>query len=508
MDVSCVCGTHTTVDDDTNVAINRNCGCGRTAHQMSARDTCCTSMPHVPPPPRQWTSGESQLSGSRGTAEQTSQTDSCGAFVLLCGFDRCFDNIMTFADGVKGRVLRSEGDVCAALGHWSLFLDGPVSCVTEQSLFSACRAGRVDAIDSIVSRYRIDVNSADENGWTPLHVAMVQGDPNVIGCLLRLGAVDVETEDGIRCSWMRRGLLRPRDDATLPDDDNSDTWGSRLSLIKTVQALLGMMKDGTPSEIFVRRVLRSVDRFGIAVLETANPRWSSLQQKKGYWSVFRGSVWFEWLWLTRLCLECGADVDGSVDGLRDTALHFAAACGSVESVKLLLGAGADVDAANVVRETPLRCACNSGHRKCLQLLLDAGADVNGRNEFGFTALHDACRAGDSVCVKLLLDAGANANSHTHPSGRSPLKFACERNSTECVRLVLEAGARVNASGDDGCTALHFACGCGAVESMRLLLEHGADGTLVTTSGDRAVHYADLSRRQTTCVALLESAGFG
>ena len=54
---------------------------------------------------------------------------------------------------------------------------------------------------------------------------------------------------------------------------------------------------------------------------------------------------------------------------------YAAALGSVESMSLLLDAGADPNAANDFAATPLWCA---GDAAKVRLLLSKGADVNGQ----------------------------------------------------------------------------------------------------------------------------------
>src|SRR5262249_11919991 len=66
-------------------------------------------------------------------------------------------------------------------------------------------------------------------------------------------------------------------------------------------------------------------------------------------------------------------------------LHHAAAAGQAEVVRLLIGAGADVNAQCCSDQTPLIWACNGGHLDVARMLLEAGADPNKRNPFGYTA---------------------------------------------------------------------------------------------------------------------------
>jgi uncharacterized protein len=56
----------------------------------------------------------------------------------------------------------------------------------------------------------------------------------------------------------------------------------------------------------------------------------------------------------------------------------AATKGNAQVVRLLVGAGAGVDARADDGRTPLMMAIETGNRKSVELLLRAGADVNAR----------------------------------------------------------------------------------------------------------------------------------
>ncbi len=112
----------------------------------------------------------------------------------------------------------------------------------------------------------------------------------------------------------------------------------------------------------------------------------------------------------------------SADGF--TALHFAAFFGKPEVARILLEAGADVDAVadNEMHVEPLHSAAASRHLEVCRLLLAAGADVNARQAGGFTPLHAAAQNGDPEMVELFLSARANPAAATD-AGETPAATA-------------------------------------------------------------------------------------
>jgi uncharacterized protein len=89
-----------------------------------------------------------------------------------------------------------------------------------------------------------------------------------------------------------------------------------------------------------------------------------------------------------------------------TALLWAIQEGHLGIVKLLIRAGASIEAKDSHGFTPLDQAVGEGNVAIVKFLLKAGADVNGRTQNG-TPLHTACAYRRLKIAKLLLMHGAN-----------------------------------------------------------------------------------------------------
>lgn len=74
-----------------------------------------------------------------------------------------------------------------------------------------------------------------------------------------------------------------------------------------------------------------------------------------------------------------------------TPLHYAAAGGYNEIIRLLLDKSAYIDAESPNKTTPMMMAARGGHIMTVKLLLDEGADATLRNELGMSAIDFAAK---------------------------------------------------------------------------------------------------------------------
>jgi ankyrin repeat protein len=158
-----------------------------------------------------------------------------------------------------------------------------------------------------------------------------------------------------------------------------------------------------------------------------------------------------------------------------TALLFAVRQGGLDTVRVLVAAGADINKAAVDGSSPLLVAVQNGHYEIARLLLDRGANPNQANLKNWTPLYLAVSNRDALTtavpapsndgaldfIKVLLDRGADPNQR--------IKVRAEVHQANTSLWLKEAGA----------TPLLRAALCGDVTVVRLLLAHGADPLIPT-----------------------------
>eukprot|EP00042_Codosiga_hollandica_P052567 m.670039 g.670039 ORF g.670039 m.670039 type:complete len:260 (+) comp58526_c0_seq9:1211-1990(+) len=123
----------------------------------------------------------------------------------------------------------------------------------------------------------------------------------------------------------------------------------------------------------------------------------------------------------KLLLDAGADL-AAEDRFGDTALHkVPTSVDSDSNLELLLAKSkAELNQQNALGQTPLLCAAYFGEFDCIERLLDAGADASLPDNEGRILLHHAAQQLDACLVQRLLDADPDSVNAQEIDGHTPL----------------------------------------------------------------------------------------
>ncbi len=221
-----------------------------------------------------------------------------------------------------------------------------------------------------------------------------------------------------------------------------------------------------------------------------------------------------------LLIGSGADID-AVNYKKETALHIAAYEGNAQAVKLLLKHGADPAKREMRDRIPLYLACNWGNDlETVRVLIDAGSNVNDKNSRQEIVLVSTLYYGKKEIIDLLIDRGATlpddeetlrrvlyitaANGMERPFDMAVEKLkkqekewwpgipmhACARGgSVNIARALMAKGADFKGKNIYGVEPLHIAAENGRMEFVEFLLSKGVDIDNPSLIGKTALHYA-------------------
>ena len=387
--------------------------------------------------------------------------------------------------------------------HWLfamlLFLIGSAASSAAQGLAQrtqsattavadAAMRGDREAVRASLAR-KTDVNGAQIDGTTALHWAVERDDIEMVDLLIGAGGrVAARTREGVTplqlaatngSAAMIGRLIRAGADpnaSLTPSGDTALMMAARTGNVDSVRALVEAggsvnAKEAwggtTPLMWAVSERHADAARLLIASGADVNARSHYVAAANG--RGFEGR--------TPIASRTDEKPEDFASGWL-TPLMFAAREGDVELTRMLVRAGAGVDAAAGDGKTALALAIFNGNYEVASFLVDSKADVNKADVQRFTPLFWAVdrrnmetapnfpwmvTVDPMPLIRKLLDAGANPNALVNNTPRARMR---------------EGSPRIVFA-----TALMRAAFAADLELVTLLLDHGADPQIISKDGE-------------------------
>ncbi len=384
----------------------------------------------------------------------------------------------------------------------------------DTALVDAARTGDSAAVRALVSK-RADVNAPGVDGTTPLHWAVHRDDAEMVELLVRAGAnVRQENRYGVQPLWLAAVNGSPKVVALLlragADPNTAMAGGETVAMTAaragTADALKALVEAGANVNAADARgqtaLMWAAARNNAAAIRALVDGGADLKVRTNNPAPGGGR---------------GNSVFNSPPPTGFTALMFAARAGSLDAVRALLDAGADVNDTLSDGESALVVATANAHWEVASVLLDRGADPNAAGA-GWNALHQTVHSRrpnlgytpgpvptgntDSLeLVKKLIAKGVDLDARMTKNGMkdgqrnrhnrlgaTAFLLAAKRVDVEVMKVLAAAGADAKMPAADGSTPLMVAAGLG-------MWYVGEDG------GSMAGHEHEAVEAVKMCVAL-------
>jgi len=318
------------------------------------------------------------------------------------------------------------------------FDGGAPAAMRDSDFLDLCAAD--SSLEQIVEAIKAgaNVNARDENGATPLLLAVITNSSlAVITELLKNGA-DVNAADDL---YGLTALMAAAWSHTDP--------GVVSVLIDSGADVNIKNNDGNTAIDFASKNEKLKNTEALRKLEAAS------MSDSGFLDLCAAGS------LEQIVEAIKAGANLNAKGQQDTtALMFAAYSNSnPDVITVLVKNGADVNAKNLDGWTALMFAVqNNPNPEIITALVKNGADVNARDQSDTIPLFLAMLTNSSLAVIAeLLKNGADVNARDDLYGMTALMAAAWRHTNpNVISLLIDSGADVNMKDNDGNTAIDFA----------------------------------------------------
>ena len=359
-------------------------------------------------------------------------------------------------------------------------------------LHAACNYGRPNLIAFLLKQKGIQVDKAQNGGYTPLYYLLQRGDTKNAKLLLDKGADPKQRMKNNYYPTILHACAQ-----------NGQAAAVKLLLAKKVEVNVANNQGETPLHFAARmgnyyrygygQVPRSTqDRYGSVVEALLEAGANANLKNKAKQTPLQLAVMRNAYVAVNHLLPKTDEVKEIKPITGESMFHWCCKHGLDKALAMYMEkTTVDVKKKNSEGQTPLVIACNgksTGHAGVVTLLLKAGADVNQKLDTGETVMHVAAWNGNAGMIAALLKAKGNLNV-TDKSGYTPLHLAAWNGHTEAVKTLLKAGAKADAKVEGGTTPLHAAAWKGHTGIVQALIAAKANVSVKDSDGLTPLHKA-------------------
>lgn len=336
---------------------------------------------------------------------------------------------------------------------------------------------------SAVGSY-VDVNAADTQGDTALHLAAYYGHHEIVDLLIASEA-DISSKNHYNQTALDMAVMHhhPLVENRLRAHEN----GEILNADGETELHIACKKGHTAE---VARLIAN----GANIHALTDYHFTPIEV----------AIFMERIEVVCQLIDAGAKVPPSNDGIRsdllavlnagdyglDTLdskglapLHYATHAANPDVLRYLISKGANPNVVDQNGETPLHHAVKFGRDEIFDILIALPVNLNAADQQGLTPLHYTLKWSQPDMLQKLVSAKVDFSA-VDQNGRNALHFAAMYSDLPAVSQLCTQGADINGRDNEGLTPLFWV---DTPEALAEFVSRGADVNIVPNNGKTRLH---------------------
>ncbi|KAK3608445.1 hypothetical protein CHS0354_035447 [Potamilus streckersoni] len=420
--------------------------------------------------------------------------------------------------------LKFDQDFCNGIKNCISYTKGLFCIHGVNIFHIACSRGRIDMVKYLLAYYPDLTHRRSESGYTAMHFAVYSENLELVKMLSAIPVdysadpvhaqtqarydITARSNDGMHVLHIAacqknltivKYMIETQSHLLQETDNRGWTALQYANARGSVPVLETLMKAGlditarTNDGLYALHIAAENDNLAVVKYLIATQSQLLRQTTINGWTAIHSAAVGGSVAMIETLLQAGLDITARTnDGLH--VLHISADKNNLTVVKYLIESQFQLlQQTDNNGWTAIHSAAASGSVPVIVTLIQAGLDIKAKTNDGKHALHIAAFQNNMTVVKYLMETQSQLLHQTDNSGCSAVHYAAAGDNVPVIEIMIQAGLDITARTNDGKHVLHIAADKNNLTVVKYLIEkHSQVLQQTDNNGWTAIHYASAS----------------